>query len=119
MLRATPRADQQIRGLSRKRTREFNRFLDDLASRGCKALAYRLSGPTPIDHLCVKHLGGSLRIVVAFESAMRAWILLVGPHDDQDPGPAVVELPPKYVCPPLRAIRYAFRGRPSRRRGPP
>jgi hypothetical protein len=23
--------------------------------------------------------------VVAFESVMRAWILLVGPHDDQDP----------------------------------
>jgi hypothetical protein len=39
--------------------------MDDLASRGCKALAYRLSGPTPINHLCVKHLcvkhlGGSL-----------------------------------------------------------
>jgi hypothetical protein len=49
------------------------------------ALAYRLSGPTPVDHLCVKHLGGSLRVVVAFESPTRAWILLVGPHDDQDP----------------------------------
>lgn len=83
-VRATPRAEQQIDGLNRRRSKEFNRFLDDLASRGCKALAYRLSGPTPIDHLCVKHLGGSLRVVVAFESVTRAWILLVGPHDDQD-----------------------------------
>jgi hypothetical protein len=82
---ATPRAGQQVDGLNRRRSKEFNRFLDDLASRGCTALAYRLSGPTPIDHLCVKHLGESLRVVVAFESPTRAWILLVGPHDDQDP----------------------------------
>jgi hypothetical protein len=81
---ATPRAGQQIDGLNRRRSKEFNRFLDDLASRGCKALAYRLSGPTPIDHLCIKHLGESLRVVVVFESPTRAWILLVGPHDDQD-----------------------------------
>jgi hypothetical protein len=56
--------------------------LNDLAARGCRALAYRLSGPTPLDHMCVKHLSSSLRVVVAFESPHRAWILLVGPHDD-------------------------------------
>jgi hypothetical protein len=38
-----------------------------------------------VDHLCVKHLVGLLRVVVAFETPRRAWILLVGPHDDQDP----------------------------------
>jgi hypothetical protein len=32
--------------------------------------------------MCVKHLSGSLRVVVAFESPHRAWVLLVGPHDD-------------------------------------
>src|SRR5262249_2998664 len=53
-------------------------------NRGCGALACRLSGPAPVDHLCVKHLQGSLRVVVAFETRERAWILLVGPHDDQD-----------------------------------
>jgi hypothetical protein len=52
---------------------------------GCRALAYRLSGPAPVDHLCVKHIGGPLRVVVAFETSHRAWILLVGPHDDRDP----------------------------------
>jgi hypothetical protein len=35
--------------------------------------------------MCVKHLRGAIRVVVAFESARRACILLVGPHDDADP----------------------------------
>lgn len=33
--------------------------------------------------MCVKHLRGSLRVVVASEDPGRAWILLVGRHDDQ------------------------------------
>ena len=82
---ATPRADQQIAGLDRTHAREFGTFLDDLAARGCRALGYRLSGPAPVDHMCVKHLRGSLRVVVAFEGRHRAWILLVVRHDDQDP----------------------------------
>jgi len=82
---ATPRADQQIAALSRKQTTHFDTFVDDLAARGCAALAYRLSGPSPIDHLCVKHLRDELRVVVGFESPQLAWILLVGPHDERDP----------------------------------
>lgn len=82
---ATPRADQQIARLDRTHAREFGTFLDDLAARGCQALGYRLSGPAPVDHMCVRHLRGSLRVVVAFEGRQRAWILLVGRHDDQDP----------------------------------
>jgi hypothetical protein len=82
---ATPRADQQIAALNRRHARVFDDFLDDLAARGCKALGYRLSGSTPVDHMCVKHLRESLRVVVAFEGPRRAWILLVGRHDDQDP----------------------------------
>lgn len=82
---STPRADQQIKSLTRRHAKTFDDFLDDLAARGCQALAYRLTGETPVDHICVKHLRGSLRAVVAFEASRRAWILLVGPHDDQDP----------------------------------
>jgi hypothetical protein len=81
---ATPRADQQISTLDRRQTTQFNTFVDDLAAQGCAALAYRLSGPTPVDHVCVKHLRDDLRVVVGFESPRRAWILLVGPHNDQD-----------------------------------
>jgi hypothetical protein len=82
---ATSRADQQIASLTRKHTRAFDGFLNQLAAHGCEALAYRLSGEQPIDHICVKHLSGSLRVVVAFESPRRAWILIVGQHDDRDP----------------------------------
>ncbi len=82
---ATPRAEQQIAGLDRIHPKAFGDFLDDLAARGCKALGYRLSGPAPVGHMCVKHLRDSFRVVVAFEGRHRAWILLVGRHDDQDP----------------------------------
>ncbi|GAA2542961.1 hypothetical protein GCM10010435_08510 [Winogradskya consettensis] len=81
---ATPRADQQIAALSRRESTLFNAFVDDLAARGCAALSYRLSGPVPVDHVCVKHLRGEQRVVVGFESPQRAWILLVGPHHDDD-----------------------------------
>jgi hypothetical protein len=82
---STPRADQQIQSLTRKLARTFDAFLDDLAARGCQALAYRLTGETPVDHVCVNHLRGALRVIVAFETPSKAWVLLVGPHDDQDP----------------------------------
>lgn len=82
---ATSRADQQIASLARRHVRIFDAFLDELAARGCRALGYRLSGGSPIDHICVKHLRQSLRVVVAFESPRRAWILLVGHDDNQDP----------------------------------
>lgn len=82
---ATNRADQQINRLTRRNAKTFDEFLNDLAARGCQALAYRLTGETPVDHICVRHLRGLLRVVVAFETASRAWILLVGPHDDHDP----------------------------------
>lgn len=82
---ATPRAEQQISGLTRKQAKAFGNFLNELAATGCRALAYRLSGHAPLDHMCVKYLAGALRVVVAFETPQRAWILLVGPHDDQDP----------------------------------
>jgi len=35
--------------------------------------------------MCVKHLRDALRVVVAFEGQQRAWILLVGRHEDPDP----------------------------------
>lgn len=82
---ATPRAEQQISALSRKQAKALDNFLNELAANGCRALAYRLSGHAPVDHMCVKHLARALRVVVAFETRQRAWILLVGPHDDQDP----------------------------------
>ena len=47
-------------------------------------MGYRLTGPLPIERLCVTHLNGPLRVVVAF-TADEAWVVLVGLHDG-DPG---------------------------------
>ena len=82
---ATPRAEQQINALDRRHRRTFDQFLDNLAAEGCNALAYRLTGDAPLDHLCVKHLDDNIRVVVAFATSEQAWVLLVGPHDDNDP----------------------------------
>lgn len=82
----TPRAEQQIDQLRTAQMKQLAAFVKELESRGCAALGYRLTGDDPLAHLCVKHLGGSLRAVVAFERSDRAWLLLVGPHDDGDPG---------------------------------
>jgi hypothetical protein len=83
---ATRRAQQQIEALDRTHARAFAAFLDDLSNNGCTALAYRLTGPVPLSHLCVKHLRAALRVVVAFESPQRACVLLVGLHAAADPG---------------------------------
>jgi hypothetical protein len=78
----TPLASAQaavLRGPARK---AYEAFLDDLSHRGCAALGYRVTGPEPLPRLCVKHLRGPDRVVVAFEHAELAWVLLVGPHGD-------------------------------------
>jgi hypothetical protein len=82
---STPRAYQQIAALDRTHAKAFDTFVDELSRKGCGALAYRLSGPTPLSHMCVKHLRGALRVVVGFESAQRACILLVASHAATDP----------------------------------
>jgi hypothetical protein len=82
----TPRAEQQVGRLRNRQRKAYESFLDELEARGCAALGYRLTGGRPLEHLCVKHLVGQLRVVVAFESADVAWVLLVGPHDDRDLG---------------------------------
>jgi hypothetical protein len=76
----SPRADQQYVALTRRQRRTFDQFLDMLAAEGCAAMAYRLAGEPPINQLCVKHLDGSLRVIVAFESTERAAVILIGAH---------------------------------------
>ncbi|MFB9906363.1 hypothetical protein [Allokutzneria oryzae] len=78
-------ASTQVAGLRGPARKAYETFLDDLANRGCAALGYRVTGPEPLPRLCVKHLRGNDRVVVAFENRTSVWILLVGPHED-DPG---------------------------------
>ncbi|WP_329788047.1 hypothetical protein V1227_25775 [Lentzea sp. DG1S-22] len=83
-VRATKLAKAQIDLLRSKDGSAFASWLEDLRRRGCAALDYRLTGDV-VDRLCVRHIRGPLRAVVAFESSEEAVVLLVGPHDDQDP----------------------------------
>jgi hypothetical protein len=83
-VRATPLANKIVEKLPRRTRRAYDQFEADLAARGCAALAYRLSGDL-LGHLCVVHLIGAMRVVVAFESAEIAYVVLVGNHDDRQP----------------------------------
>lgn len=81
----TPRAEQQVAALRARERRSHDAFLTNLRTQRCKAMDYRLTGHS-VEHLCVAHLAGPLRAVVAFMSAESAAILLVAPHADRDPG---------------------------------
>jgi hypothetical protein len=76
-IRATPLANKIIEELPRRSRRAYDLFEADLAARRCAALAYRLSGGL-LDHLCVAHLIGTMRVIVAFESAEAAYVVLDG-----------------------------------------
>jgi hypothetical protein len=79
-------ATRQANRLRSRRREAYQAFLDDLARRGCAALDYRVTGPDPLARLCVRHLRGNDRVVVAFGTADDAWVVLVGEHDETDPG---------------------------------
>lgn len=80
-VRATPVAQRQVARLRGPRRKAFDSFVARLGSEGCKALDYRLSGTDQLlPRLCVKHLRGNDRALVAFTDE-EAWVLLVGPHD--------------------------------------
>jgi hypothetical protein len=85
LVRASPLAQQQIDRLKRRDRKRFDQFVEALTARGCAALAYRLTGDMPLRLFCVAHLTGQLRVVVGFSSSEEAWVVLVGPHDN-DPG---------------------------------
>lgn len=78
-VRQTPLATSRVAGLRGPNLRAYNAFLDALAHEGCAAMGYRLTGPV-IERLCVKHVRGRLRAVVAFSLDDVAWVLLVGEH---------------------------------------
>jgi hypothetical protein len=88
----TPLAARQSSRLRGPALRAYQTFLDDLAARGCAALAYRVTGPDPLPRPCVKHLRGTDRVVVAFTADDQAWVVLIGPHDGTDPGRNVYDV---------------------------
>lgn len=83
IVRSTRVADRQIVALRGPRRKKYDEFERALARDGCAALDYRLTGDDPLPQLCVKHLRGNDRAVIAFADDV-AWVLLVGPHTDGD-----------------------------------
>ncbi len=51
-----------------------------------------MTGPAPLRQLCVKHLRADDRVIVAFEGDVRAWIILVGAHIDDEPQRNIYDL---------------------------
>lgn len=91
-VRRTAIAKAQAAGLRGPNVKSFDRFVADLAERGCAALQYRVTGEH-LDKLCVRHLRGEWRVVVAFQpDEETAWIVLVAEHVDDDPGRNVYDL---------------------------
>jgi integrase len=62
----TERAAQQVDQLRKKQRRSYDQFLLALRAQGCASLNYRLSGDDLLSKICVAHLAGALRVVVAF-----------------------------------------------------
>jgi hypothetical protein len=91
-VRATRIAEAQIAALRGPNLRAFERFRGELADKGCEALHYRVTGDH-LDTLCVRHLRGAWRAVVAFHpDENTAWIVLVGEHMDDEPRRNVYDL---------------------------
>ncbi|MFI6449957.1 hypothetical protein ACIBF6_00235 [Streptosporangium amethystogenes] len=65
-------AERQAEILRGADLKAFVAFVNDLEARGCMALGYRLTGEIPVSRLCVKHLRGAIRVVVAFENLGRS-----------------------------------------------
>jgi hypothetical protein len=86
----TPVANTQAAALRGQNRAAYDAFLDDLAARGCDALGYRVTGDT-LGRLCVRHLRGAWRGIVAFAEGDVAWVALVGQHTD-DPETNVYDL---------------------------
>ena len=78
-------AEAQAKAMRGSARKAYDAFLDDLAASGCLALGYRMTGPSLIERLCVKHLRGNDRAIVAFTADRTAWIVLVGPHNASSP----------------------------------
>lgn len=79
----TPLAKSQAAGLRGPAKAAYETFTRDLAHHGCAAMGYRLTGDL-VEQLCVRHLRGAGRVIVAFPEPAIATIVLVGRHTTDD-----------------------------------
>jgi hypothetical protein len=80
----TPTGQRSVDALRGKARKSFDAAVQRLASEGCKAGDYRLTGEE-IDHICSVQLYGHHRALVCFPDVESVVVLLVGEHLRDDP----------------------------------
>jgi hypothetical protein len=75
----TPTAQKSVRALRGKARSAFDAAIVRLATEGCKAGDYRLTGDD-IEHICSVQIYGRHRILVCFPEEGSVVVLLVGEH---------------------------------------
>ncbi len=80
----TPTGQRSVDALRGKARKSFDAAVERLASEGCKAGDYRLTG-AGVEHICSVQLYGRHRTLVCFPDDESVVVLLVGEHQRDDP----------------------------------
>jgi mRNA-degrading endonuclease RelE of RelBE toxin-antitoxin system len=80
----TPTGRRSVEALRGKARKSFDAAVLRLASEGCRAGDYRLTGDV-LEHICSVHLYGRHRLLVCFPDDQQVVVLLVGEHTSGDP----------------------------------
>lgn len=80
----TPTGQRGVEALRGKARRSFDAAVRRLASEGCTAADYRLSGEI-VDHICSLQLYGQHRALVCFPNDESVVVLIVAEHRDSHP----------------------------------
>lgn len=81
----TPLASEDLKALRGEHARAAKEARARLERRGCAAAGYRLSGAA-VERICSLKLRDNWRMLVFFPAEDEVAILLVGPHDRENPG---------------------------------
>ena len=80
----TQLAAEDRRRLSGQLLKRVEQKLDELVAQGCAEAGYRLQGAA-VERICAVHVGANMRLLSAFPAPGEIWVLLIGPHEDQNP----------------------------------
>jgi hypothetical protein len=80
----TPVAAEDLKLLRGEHADAVKRARLELERSGCAAAHYRLSG-SDVEHICVLKLRDNWRMLLLFPAAQEVAILLVGPHERENP----------------------------------
>jgi hypothetical protein len=81
----TREAAEEVKAPRGAQARAVKQARAELQRIGCRAAHYRLSG-AGVEHLCVLRLRDNFRMVLLFPAENEAAVLLVGPHERENPG---------------------------------